>query len=861
METASSALSLSSQPGRTMIQPSENSSGFHIDTTTIDNISHQTNHNGSFSSTDYGLLVESLDVEQIERDVSRCTWHLLTGSQRSRRNQMASKDKSNKVAALLKKKQRRLANCINLALVETYSISKNNSKLTLSQRPQKLRYYQGYHDVACIFLHALGGGGTSVPPTTTTTTASAGTLDPLGITLTCQVLARVSVSHLKDFCQEDFLRLTTTLHLTLYPLLYQLDPLVHNHLHDVDMEPFFCLSWILTWFSHSVRDTNLCKRLFDAFVSSHPLMVVYVSVAMILHPYNRKCILETDCDFAALHHTLTNLPQHSCRVAYKSMGGEGGGYVSDHDEWERDQDSPVLDDDMTASTDMASVATHGLLGGPTSSDENDIKTSTMCHVPFETLLDMALDYMARYPPRSVHGLAKRYYGPNHDRLKNGTKSTANGDDGNKFNNEGVLLNDAPICCLRSTSPADWVLKQRLRQEMGLSGTNRKDRRRKHHPYLRAGSITREDEASLEAVLLSHENRYNDSDGPDYEYLKRHATDRAVIAAGFGPGPEAVVSLRRQRRRYGTAVAVGFVAMSVGLGLHYWYSKSTPSTNGRKATFIKLLFQPEARNVSAVLLSTSAGPSVGLLETACQIPMVCMIQHASVTREGKLLVPLPGNQLEVDLDLHPFSANVKIAANEPLLTQCANTENLAIATRAIADAEEEGTLAETPTRTVDIVDEEKDLQVVSSEGEEGTGMSTYPARPYEELIYAKKGHELETPSNLPLPRAGVDEDDIPEKSVAFDEHDLLEARSVDASMFEHISDSLKESLGQLEPLRLTVFPTSSTKNTRKLTVFSFGPKGGMVHRLASKALGTVLRSLEWFIGRGQVLWGKFQKFLQ
>ena len=833
---APSARASSSQSGRTMNQPSESSSDFHIDTTTMDNSRHQNNHNLSSSSDYHGLLVESLDVEQIERDVARCTWHLLTGSQRSRRNQMASKDKSKKVAALLKKKQRRLANCINLALVETYSISNNKNDLNLPQRPRHLRYYQGYHDVACIFLHALGGAGTNLPSATTTVAASTGALDPLGIKLACQVLARVSVSHLKDFCQDDFLRLTTTLHLTLYPLLYQLDPLVHNHLHDVDMEPFFCLSWILTWFSHSVRDTNLCKRLFDAFVSSHPLLVIYVALAMMLHPYNRQCILETDCDFAALHHTLTNLPQHSCRVGYEE---DGSGYVTDHDEPERDQDSPVLDDDMTASTDMASVATHGILGGPTSttsSTETD-NSNTKCHVPFETLLDMALEYMARFPPRSVHGLAKRYYGPNHDRLNNGTTSTPTGVEHNKSCDESVLLQDAPVCCLRSTIPADWVLKQRLRHEMGLSGTNRKDRRRKHYPFLRQGALTREEEAALEAVLSSHENDYNDSDEPDYEYLKRHAADPAVIAAGFGPGPEVVVSLRRQRRRYGTAVAVGFVAMSVGLGLHYWFSKSTSSSTSHKATFVKLLFHPEARNASKMLLSTSAGPSVGLLETACQLPMACMIHHATVEREEKPLVPLEVHEFEVDLALHPLSANVNIVANEYVVSQCSDAENLELTIRASVDSEEGETLAIPPIPTVD-VDEEK---VCSSQGEEDIDTSTCFPLQNEEPFSAATAEE---------------EEEMAETSVAFEEADPVEA-----SMVEHMVNSFKEPPEQIEYFPLTGIAARSTKNTSKVRMISFGPTGGMVHRLASMVLAKALRSLEWFVGRGQIFWGKFQKLLK
>jgi hypothetical protein len=46
----------------------------------------------------------SPDTEQIERDIARATWHLLSGSQRSRNFQMRNKHRCC-IVALLKKKQ------------------------------------------------------------------------------------------------------------------------------------------------------------------------------------------------------------------------------------------------------------------------------------------------------------------------------------------------------------------------------------------------------------------------------------------------------------------------------------------------------------------------------------------------------------------------------------------------------------------------------------------------------------------------------------------------------------------------------------------------------------------------------------
>jgi hypothetical protein len=289
-------------------------------------------HLGPPSST---LLVESMDVAQIDRDVARCTWHLLTGSQRSRRSQhksitqnstrgsglgrtgipntispiksmksrgtttttttttsrhhhshSAKYRRNRKIAVLLKKKQRRLANLINLTLVDSYDRSDENKDGPANANPNRLRYYQGYHDVACIFLHALGGAGTNnetmnIPGGNYQHTSVSNNNNNVGdLELPSKVLCQISFSHFGDSLQSDFLKLQTGLKLILFPLLRKLDIELHNHLLDADMEPYFCLSWIITWFSHDIRDTALVKRLFDAFIVGHPLLPVYTALSM-----------------------------------------------------------------------------------------------------------------------------------------------------------------------------------------------------------------------------------------------------------------------------------------------------------------------------------------------------------------------------------------------------------------------------------------------------------------------------------------------------------------------------------------------------------------------------------------------------
>ena len=44
----------------------------------------------------------------------------------------------------------------------------------------------------------------------------------------------------------------------------------------------FAVSWLLTWFAHSLEDLDDVSRLFDAFLGSDPLMPLYVGAAAVV---------------------------------------------------------------------------------------------------------------------------------------------------------------------------------------------------------------------------------------------------------------------------------------------------------------------------------------------------------------------------------------------------------------------------------------------------------------------------------------------------------------------------------------------------------------------------------------------------
>ncbi len=681
------------------------------------------------------LIVESMDTNQIDRDVARCTWHLLTGSQRSRRSQHRSitknstrgtgyarqkvsnknnkpnKNKANriprnphrnhtsskyrrnrKVAVLLKKKQNRLANLINLTLVQSYDRSDAKQNVTPSNR---LRYYQGYHDVACIFLHALGGAGTNPQNKEKISNGIYRHYSSGDLELPSKVLCQVSFSHFSDALRSDFLRLQTGLKLVLFPLLSKIDRDVHDHLMDADMEPFFCLSWILTWFAHDVRDTSLVKRLFDAFLVGHPALPIYASLAMMTHPYNRQRILETDCDFAALHQCLASLPKHSCKVGYKEQKVDGFDnvvvYVSDDDD-EGEGETPVGGDANTIQTNTdsyveeeqsefdddndshtfdtrsnytcedsvytessfptslagnsgsqfsevyptgakpASIITPGgsISSGcpdPTalSMEEPDFssKESTLVSgkwnepwedskqaeasseayvlgdrnpVPFESVLDAALQLMKKYPPKSLVGLAKGYFRDDWESQLSLLSMDMEEQQIDVQDLIGLLHPTPPAWAILPSCTSDWVDKQKQRQDLGMKPTSRKDRRRRKKKNTVSESRhvdTKVDVLTIDCGAPDYDNDEGDDDETKplivdpMDYVRSNPEDRVVVAIGYGPGLEAKMRERkllrqqRRRRKRRRALAIGCGVIVIGAIVMYGMKIGADRKNGKE----------------------------------------------------------------------------------------------------------------------------------------------------------------------------------------------------------------------------------------------------------------------------------------
>mmetsp|Transcript_15250 Transcript_15250/g.29297 ORF Transcript_15250/g.29297 Transcript_15250/m.29297 type:complete len:843 (+) Transcript_15250:676-3204(+) len=550
-------------------------------------VNNEASHDHSASSSSLSQPVpptdqidppNSLDAEQITRDVSRVTWHLLTGNQRSRNFQMKNKHRK-RVQTLLKKKQKRLGDFLNLVLVQSYGDVED------MEGNDRLRYYQGFHDVASIVLMALGGASTvemtipvnlnvsfyheeegrknsceeskedgadEAPNSARRVEEAHKAAASMGLTLACQVLLQLTQSHLRDAMRANFQQLNAALRLIIMPLTAAFDPEVHSHLYDCEMEPFFALSWIITWFSHDVRDTAIVKRLFDFFLVSHPMMSIYMSVAMMIHPLNRIEVLGTDCDFACVHHALADLPKNSSNVGWKYTPNDEGssGYVSGEDD-DISLDASLLDQSCDDPDDDGSIISSSVL--------NNSRTA---RVPFQELIDLSISLMHKIPPRNLLNLAQRYHTEiTLQPLMAEASSIA-------------LLQPPPSWGLATCADSDWVIRQKIREECGIR-LNRHQRRNRFklangvEPRFGGSTPTTEEE--------------------DIELRKKilnigKPPMQAIIASGTGPDGRAEArKFKKQRRIMVRSVAIVVLSIFVALVKPYFSSRTSVSLKDQPST--------------------------------------------------------------------------------------------------------------------------------------------------------------------------------------------------------------------------------------------------------------------------------------
>ncbi|CAO3633838.1 unnamed protein product [Cunninghamella echinulata] len=89
--------------------------------------------------------------------------------------------------------------------------------------------------------------------------------------------------------------------------LYKLkDEKLYDHFQSMGILPYYCLSWIITWFSHDLDDLEDIYRIFDLILSTHPMMPLYITASLVILNYKPEEI--NDQDPSILHHYLCKLP-------------------------------------------------------------------------------------------------------------------------------------------------------------------------------------------------------------------------------------------------------------------------------------------------------------------------------------------------------------------------------------------------------------------------------------------------------------------------------------------------------------------------------------------------------------------------
>jgi hypothetical protein len=347
---------------------------------------------------------------------------------------------------------------------------------------------------------------------------------------------------------DTFFELTCALRLTIFPLLERFDRPLNDYLVAAGMEPFFALSWILTWFSHDLKDTSTATRLFDAFMVSHPLLPIYVAIAMVTHPVNRRMICKTECDFAEIHNVLCSLPKNTSSYGWKSDGGYGS-----------DDELDFEDSVHKTRQKMAPL------------------------VPVQELINTAINFMRRVPPRSLVSLAKKYDSMHDNSLQPflGTIDLI------------TLFKDPPAWALVPTVKSDWMSKKEatMRQKQDEDGGPRQ----LENPSMDTMSYK---EALLSSTSQEEEMEVEKSGDVDMHNIPMNNND-AHTASGMG----STSSKRKKAIKLmfigGMAFVIVYVALAYYAGNHATYSfPSTcvaPTTSqGQGKTHLKQKWLPTSK---------------------------------------------------------------------------------------------------------------------------------------------------------------------------------------------------------------------------------------------------------------------------
>jgi hypothetical protein len=182
---------------------------------------------------------------------------------------------------------------ISILRKHTTSVTNTDAPSTAPQQ-QQLYYYQGYHDVISVIIQIIDADSLSFAITDT-----------------------ISTRYLRDCMLPDFKVMAKSLSLLKY-LLSVCDEDVHSKCVRNYVEPFFALSWIITWFSHDMDDLEDVARCYDVLLASPPCYALYLSVA-VSYTLTHCCTVRNAFTARILIRVLKSILWYACVGFYKRV--------------------------------------------------------------------------------------------------------------------------------------------------------------------------------------------------------------------------------------------------------------------------------------------------------------------------------------------------------------------------------------------------------------------------------------------------------------------------------------------------------------------------------------------------------------
>lgn len=139
----------------------------------------------------------------------------------------------------------------------------------------KLSYYQGLHDVAAVFLYVYGNDEDSA----------------------FQCFALMALHHLRDFMMPT-INASVAIVKLVPELMKKWDKKCYDKLIMGTLEPFFCLSSVMTIFTHEIRDAETLSLIFDYVIGTGNIgFTIYLYDSLLMGESNKileKVTLEDD---------------------------------------------------------------------------------------------------------------------------------------------------------------------------------------------------------------------------------------------------------------------------------------------------------------------------------------------------------------------------------------------------------------------------------------------------------------------------------------------------------------------------------------------------------------------------------------